>query len=278
MRFNVLPAFAVAAAVLVDQGLTALAASVLQPGGTLGVATGAALPEGVYFNDISSYGNRDSTLAKTEVNLTSIVWSTPLSFYDTRFEALYLAPTVATTNTRADAFTLNPQLFGGYLAHSFGSNISGSYFAGARLAESTSLFFKQSSFEQRGALSYTGDGFDLTVDVINGLYASRTAYADWLNIDITATKKFGKLELGGVAFGSSDLNSPTAGYKRVGQIAAGGLVGYNFGSFVVQAMVTRDVTTHNYAGKETRGWTRLVVPLYLAPTPVPPAMPFRNRF
>ena len=65
--------------------LTALAsgahaASVLQPGGTLGVAAGAPLPEGVFFNNISSLGNRDGTVAKTEINLTAVVWSTPFSF------------------------------------------------------------------------------------------------------------------------------------------------------------------------------------------------------
>lgn len=243
----------------------AKAASVLQPGGTLGVAAGAPLPEGVFFNNISSYGNRDNTLAKTEVNLTAVIWATPFSFYNTRFHVFYLLPTVGTTNTAQDRFFVNPQLLAGYLAHDFGNGFGASYFAGVRAATSASPLFKQSSFEQRGAVSYTGNGFNLTVNVINGLYTSRSIYADWLNVDITATKKFGKFEIGGVAFGSSDLNSPTFGYKRVGQIAAGGLVGYNFGKFTLQAIVTRDVTTHNYTGKETRGWMRVVVPLYVAP-------------
>ncbi len=265
--------------------LTALAsgahaASVLQPGGTLGVAAGAPLPEGVFFNNISSLGNRDGTVAKTEINLTAVVWSTPFFFYRTRLEFLYLAPTVATTNTAQDRFFVNPQLLGAYLAHDFGAGFNASYFAGVRAAETSSPLFKQSSFEQRGAASYTGNGFDITVDVINGLYTSRTIYANWINVDITATKKFNKFEIGGVAFGSSDLNSPTGfAYKRVGQIAAGGLVGYNFGAFTLQAMVTRDVTTHNYTGKETRGWMRVIVPLYVAPqAPQAPIEPIRARY
>ena len=212
----------------------ARAASVLQPGGTLGVAAGAALPEGVFFNDISSLGNRDNTVAKAEINLTSIVWSTPFSFYRTRLEFLYLAPTYAITNTAQDRFFLNPQLFGAYLAHDFGAGFNGSYFAGVRAAETGSPLF--------------------------------------------ATKTFGKFEIGGVAFGSSDLNSPTGPtvYKRVGQIAAGGLVGYNFGKFALQAMVTRDVTVHNYTGHETRGWLRAIVPLYVAPAA--PMEPIRARY
>ena len=267
-----------ATAALLSMGLGARAASVLQPGGTLGVAAGVPLPEGVFFNNISSYGNRDNTVAKTEVNLTAIVWSTPFTFYRTRLEVLYLAPTVATTNTAADRFFVNPQLFGAYLAHDFGGGFGGSYFAGVRAAESGSPLFKQSSFEQRGALSYTGNGFNITVDAINGLYTSRTIYADWVNVDITATKKFDKFEIGGVAFGSSDLNSPTGyTYKRVGQIAAGGLVGYSFGKVALEAIVTRDVTTHNYTGKETRGWLRVIVPLYVAPV-APAPVPIRARY
>lgn len=260
--------------------LGAQAASVLQPGGTLGIAAGSPLPEGVFFNNISSYGNRDNTVAKTEVNLTAIIWSTPFSFYRTRLEFLYLAPTLATTNTAADRFFVNPQLFGAFLAHDFGGGFGGSYFAGVRAAETSSPLFKQSSFEQRGALSYTGNGFNITVNAINGLYTSQAIYANWINVDITATKKIDKFEIGGVAFGSSDLNSPTGPtYKRVGQIAAGGLVGYNFGRFTLEAIVTRDVVVHNYTGRETRGWLRAVVPLYVAPNaPAAPLEPIRARY
>ncbi len=266
-----------ATTVLLLMASHAQAASVLQPGGTLGVAAGAPIPEGVTFNDISSYGDRGSTLAKAEINLTSIIWATPFTFYNTRLEFYYLAPTYAMTNTKADSFFVNPQLFGAYLAHDFGAGFNASYFAGVRAAETGSPLFKQSSFEQRGAVSYTGNGFDLTVDVINGLYTSQTIYANWINVDITATKKFNKIEIGGVAFGSSDLNSPTGlAYKRVGQIAAGGLVGYSFDKFTLQAMVTRDVTIHNYAGRETRGWMRVIVPLYVAPAA--PIEPIRARY
>ena len=62
---------------------------------------------------------------------TAIIWSTPIAFYDTRIEPLYLVPTVGTTNTAADDFYVNPQLFGGDLAHNFRSGFAGSYFAGA---------------------------------------------------------------------------------------------------------------------------------------------------
>jgi hypothetical protein len=42
----------------------------------------------------------------------------------------------------------------------------------------------------------------------------------------------------------------------------GGLVGYNFGPVNLQAYLTRDVVQRNYRGRETRGWLRVIVPLY----------------
>ena len=74
---------------------------------------------------------------------------------------------------------------------------------------------------------------------------------------------------------SSDLTNPTPTYLRQRQIAAGGLVGYNFGSFKLQLYATRDVTEHHYTGYDTRGWACLIVPLYTAP--VAPE-PIRARF
>src|SRR5271154_3922012 len=46
---------------------------------------------------------------------------------------------------------------------------------------------------------------------------------DFINIELTATKKFGKWEFGPVAFGSTDLTNPIAGYQKQSQFAAGGL-------------------------------------------------------
>ncbi|KQO71500.1 hypothetical protein ASF20_17415 [Methylobacterium sp. Leaf88] len=42
----------------------------------------------------------------------------------------------------------------------------------------------------------------------------------------------------------------------------GGLVGYNFGPVNLQAYVTQDVVERNYGGRETRGWLRVIVPIY----------------
>ncbi len=83
-----------------------------------------------------------------------------------------------------------------------------------------------------------------------------------MNLDLTATKKFGKWQVGGVAFASTDLPTGVAGSRPQGQIAVGGLIGYNFGPVNLQAYVTRDMIDRNYGGRDTRAWLRAVVPLY----------------
>lgn len=83
-----------------------------------------------------------------------------------------------------------------------------------------------------------------------------------MNLDLTATKRFGKWQLGAVAFGSTDLPTNRPGYRPVGQVAAGALVGYAFEKFTVQTFVTRDIAQRNLGGEETRAWLRFLVPLW----------------
>ena len=258
---------------------SAFAGSVLQPGGTVGLAAGAPLAEGIYFIDTSSYGQRTSTMSGLNVNLTQVVWATPFAFYNTRFQVIVLEPTSAITNTQADAFYGNSTLYAGQLAHSFGSGFNASYQAGYRVAQQAPQAFHYGSFEQRGAGTYNAFGFDLTANVINGLFYGQTGtttYPNWLNVDLTATKKFGNFEIGAVAFGSSDISKTTPTYLKQRQIAVGGLIGYDFGPVKLQLYATRDVTEHHYTGYDTRGWARVIIPLYKAPAP--PPEPIRARF
>ena len=256
----------------------AVAGSVLQPGGTVGLPAGAPLLEGIYFVDTSSYGQRTTTPSGLGVNLPQIVWATPLYFYDTRLQFIVLQPSAYTTLAPSNVFYLNSTLIAGQLAHTFGNGFSVSYMAGFRSAMPAPQAFQFNSFEQRLAVSYTASGWDLTANVINGLFGSgNLRYPDWLNVDLTATKKFDKFELGAVAFGSSDISSPKPSYKRQGQIAVGALVGYDFGIFKLQAYATRDVSERGYTGYDTRGWLKLIVPFYAAPQ-MAAAEPIRERY
>jgi hypothetical protein len=71
-----------------------------------------------------------------------------------------------------------------------------------------------------------------------------------------------------VAYGSSDLTHPIASYQQQTQFAVGGLFGYDFGPLTLQAYATTDVVEHNYGGRDTRGWFRMIIPLW-----TPPALP-----
>jgi hypothetical protein len=93
-----------------------------------------------------------------------------------------------------------------------------------------------------------------------------TGHPDYLNIEMTATKQFGKWTLGPIAYFSTDtqnelLNPATDFMGKQSQFAVGGLVGYDWGQLVTQVYVSRDVYQENYGGYDTRVWGRLVIPL-----------------
>ncbi|WP_238260237.1 transporter, partial [Methylobacterium mesophilicum] len=141
--------------------------------------------------------------------------------------------------------------------------------------------------------SYTGDGWNITGNLTANVYDSPGRFggrvgaalgsfvlSDSLNFDITATKKFGNFEIGPIAYGTYnfDISQFSAAANNRGRFAVGGLIGYDFKVFTVQAYVARDVVTSaqyvtqfgrtrdNYS---TDGWLRLIVPLY-SPAPVSP--------
>ena len=144
------------------------------------------------------------------------------------------------------------------------------------------------------AASYTGDGYNLTANLTANIYDSPSSFgsgrdfgtvyslSDSLNLDLTATKKFGKFEIGAIGYGTVNLdpnllafvNDPTSRIGRGGRFALGGLIGYDFGPFSVQAYVARDVVTSVGVRESTDGWFRIIAPLYtptaaVAPAPAP---------
>lgn len=257
----------------------AQAGSVAQPGSTAGLAVGAPRAEGIYFENTSSYGQRTSTPNGLGVNLTQGVWATPFRVYGAQLQLFAMQPTNYRTNTANDSFYPGPTYLAARLARALGDGFGISYQAGFRAAQPSQLTFRQNSFDQRGAITYNANGFNLTANLLNGLFFVDPAAAlhpNWLNLDLTASKRFGSLEIGAVAFGSTDISRPAIPvYRREGQIAVGALAGYDFGSFRFQTFVTRDVARRGYTGYDTRGWTRLIVPLY---TPSAMAEPLQARY
>jgi hypothetical protein len=260
---------------------SALAGSVTQPGETVGVAAGAPLPPGFYFVNTADWGCRDTQPESTCVGVTIpvLAWATPWTLLGARVQFLVATPAVevGVHNTTHFASMYNP-LLSGQLAWDLGGGWGFSYLLGAYIDVHGEAAWSSTSLNQRFALSYTGGGWNLTANLIWGVqfdhvtdrpqlspcpppFGLNGCNPDFINLDLTATKKFGKWEIGPVAFGSWDLNEPIAGYLKQSQFALGGLVGYDFGNVILQAYLTTDVAQSNYGGHDTRGWARVIIPL-----------------
>src|SRR5262249_20777094 len=143
----------------------------------------------------------------------------------------------------------NPAVFG-QLAWDLGGGWGVSYLIGAYFDAHESLAWSDTSLNQRLAVSYTADGWNITANVIYMTHFDSITdrpqisacpapnqfdgcNPDALNLDLTFTKKFGKWEFGPVAYGSWDLTSPRD-IPEQRQFNVGGLVGYDFGAVTLQ--------------------------------------------
>ena len=270
---------------------TAKAQIVGEPCETCGVALGAPLPEGVFFTDNESYGQRDGQANRLGVNVPITIFSTPFTFYDTRLEVLAAIPVF----THIDGSTLNRVdtysqglLFA--FAHDFGNGFNAAFIAGPRSQDNFTQAGRGAIADIRAAFSYVKDGYNVSLSFnyggnlggkTTGVSATGvlTGFDDSIFVDYTLTKKFGKFELGVVGSYFQDITGPII---RANSVSIGGLIGYDFGPATVQAYVTREVEVRNGgwglgtpAGqvtvpggsqdKETRGFVRFIIPLYVAP-------------
>ena len=264
-----------------------LAQIIAQPCETCGVALGKALPEGITFLDLEDYGQRDGQANRLGVNIPTFAWSTPFSFYDTRLEVLAIVPVFThvdgATMNRTDTYA-SSVIVGG--AHDFGNGFHAAIFAGPRSSDNNTNLGRGAAADLRASFVYEKDGYQAIATVIysgnfGGVVGSATtnftAYNDNIFVDYTLMKTFGKFEVGIVGYAQQDIVGPIP--VKPASVAVGGLVGYDFGSFKLQAFATREVAiraggyglgpsaTAGMAngGEETRGYFRVVVPLYTAP-------------
>jgi hypothetical protein len=282
---NGLAAVAAAGALSICMGVsTAFAGSVTQPGELIGFSSGAPLAPGLYLANTADWGCRSTSPASClGITIPVVTWSTPWTFLGARVQVFSVTPVIeiGVDNTTYNARVYNPALLG-QLAWDLGNGFGFSYAFGAYFDIDEPVVWSSSSLNQRFALSYTANGWNLTANVVYGIqldsvtdrpqispcpapFGSRACNPDFVNIDLTATKKFGKWEFGPVGFGSTDLTSPIAGYQKQSQFAAGGYFGYDFGPVTLGGYVTTDVVENNYGGRDTRGWFRMVIPLWTRP-------------
>lgn len=247
-------------------GGAVIAGPVTEAGETAGLALGTPLPEGVYFLDTASYISR-STKPETDilVNIPVVAYSTPWKVLGGRVEAYAAVPQLAVgTDNSWSKGMYNPALLVG-MAWDLGHGWGFSNFIGGYAPVHNSVGVNAWTFNERAALTYADDGWNLTA---HGIYGTSTkdretdvqVQPDYFNLDLTATKAFGKWELGAVGFGTWDTSS-VAGSKRTSSIAAGPFVGYNFGPLSLHTYVTEDIAESHRGGDDTRVFVRLVVPL-----------------
>jgi hypothetical protein len=281
-----------AAGVLTLSATAAFAGSITQPGETAGLAAGTPLPPGFYFIDTTDWGVRDGQPlgSKTAVGVTIpiIAWSTPWKILGARLSFLAATPAVEAGNT-ANIFPYSEGMYNpaaaAKLTWDLGGGFGFGYAIGGYARVNTPVSHDTNTFFQAFALSYTANGWNLTGNLIwgiNGTQVGNTASIsnpnpDYVNLDLTATKRFGKWELGAVGFWSSDVSDPFPGYHRQSQFALGGLVGYNFGPLTMQTYLTRDVSESNYGGFDTRIWSRVIIPLGDPFAPAPASGPMYRK-
>ena len=114
---------------------SALAGSVTQPGETVGLASGAPLPQGLYFVNTGDWGRRSGVDVSVGVDIPVIAWSTPWTIFGGRVQFLIAGPVVevGVHNTTYLRGVYNP-LVSGQLAWDLGNNWGFSYLLGAYIS------------------------------------------------------------------------------------------------------------------------------------------------
>lgn len=256
-----------------------------QPGETVGLASGAPLPEGVYFVNTLDWGVRNIKgpgNAKVLVDIPVIAWSTPWTIFGGNIQIIGALPMIHADLPGANdhAGLYNPFL-SGRIAWDLGGGFGFSYLSGFYFnAGDKDIRVRATTWRQDFAASYTGDGWNLTANLTWGITfdtdrAAGGKTANGLGLDLTATKTFGQWELGVVGFGSTEYDLPNGVTRKAKQFAVGPLVGYNFGPVILQAYLTRDVYQRNMGGKDTRAWGRIIIPLW---TPAAPPAPLVTKY
>ncbi len=299
-------------------GGAANAGSFSPQGDTTGIAVGTPLPEGVFFVDIAAdggYRGVDDKKSGLVFNIPVIAWSTPWTIFGGRVWGYGSAPELSVgfpycpvpacgpnpltggaqpypppVGGRDFTFMYNPLVLAGLawdLGGSWGlSSVNGGY---APVDNETRIFGHDIwVYNNRSAISYTGDKWNLTAEVVTGLTGDdlqthQRVNPNYLNLNLTAVKTLGRWEAGAIAFYSTDLESmnytsaqcggyPTA-YRKCeqSQFAAGGEIGYDFPGITTLLQASTDVWTDNYRNidgtksYETRVWLKTIVPLWIAP-------------
>jgi Putative MetA-pathway of phenol degradation len=262
-----------------------------QPGATDGAPIGALPPPGLYFvgNVNWGQGSPNPTTA-VGVGVQAFVWNPGWTFlgasYAMSAAMIEVEAGVHGTGAAGSAYTrgvYNPNI----TPISLSWNLGNGFFLGVYesiylpLTEPFNVAVPYTTsgadFESRIGLSYVTSEWIASANVYGGVTttgADGTRTPDYLNVDLTLLKEFGKWRLGPVAYGSWDLQttSQNVGVGKGVALGVGGVVGYNFGPVDFSVMLTHQVDTHgdtNYGKDDTRAWATIVIPIWNPTAPAP---------
>ncbi|MGO9006599.1 MAG: hypothetical protein ACLQIQ_12560 [Beijerinckiaceae bacterium] len=298
------------AAALCATSLPAAAGQIQPPGSTDGLALGASPPPGLYYVNIATWGtgeikapnalgapnNADSLAIGAEVPF--FVWVPDFKFLGAQYSFTAALPVM---EAAANHFTGNaPNLYfrGLYqpniapvnLSWNLGNGFFVSIGEAIDVPVKEEVTFMSSSgpgivtsawgFDTHFNVSYVTKDWVLSANNVISFQTKDGAGIqgnDAFGTDVTVARNFGKWTIGAVAFGSWDLNATpmntvfafTPGMGRA--IAAGGMVGYNFGPVDLILYATNQFYAEgdtDFGRYDTRVWTTVVIPIW---NPAPPA-------
>lgn len=253
---------------------SASAGSVTQPGFSTGIPNYAKLPEGLFLVLIPNISER-STNPDTVVKFFTpfFVYQPDLEIAKARITFL-AAPVYLDVRVRNGAFHRSG-LFNTYVGTQATWDLGNNWGAGVRLGgwigQKGAIALTYGTIEPRAGVTYFTPKEHFSLNVLRGytLRANGPRSPNYLNVDLTYTRTFGKLEIGALGYGSLDTERPVSTYRLQSQVGIGPLIGYNFGKFNVQLKLTGDVYQKNYGGSERRAQAFISIPLWIAKTPPP---------
>ena len=305
----------------------------LLPGMSMGIPYAYVGPPGIYANDFASYGTntlpRDaapnagkgpgSVHVDATIELLALRWTTPWTLLGASFAAQVIQPVVTqdkygeipgkgaissfaggihdTIVAPAILSWQFPQKF--YVAAALRLGVPDGTIQGVNGLDNIGVpyWMIQPTF----AVAYLNNGWDLAANFFYDIYTtnpySRVTDGQVFRADLTATKKFGRFEIGPVGYLAFQTTRDTGGASpaayiashgalntceplpsgawdqcsRGGKAGVGGEVAYDFDGAKLAVLVTDSVYSHGVGGANGwRVWTQAAFKLYTAPPPAPP--------
>ncbi len=246
--------------------------SLVERGVSIGYPFGAKHEPGLEYMSINAYLNHPAganhTLSRnTYSNISTFIYNKPGKFLNGQLQLHFAFPAMVfekgpdTQNWHAGVY--NPfgivgvawDLIQGW---SFSNSVGGfTRWQGATTAYNGWVFV-----DTLGLSHYDPHDHDLSATLFLGFPGPDKQFqkrldANFLNLNLTATKIVKNIEFGPIAYFTNDFNFPIIQK----QFALGGLLGFYFKDFYIQAWYSHDTFQQNYQSLHSGGFVRLTFAL-----------------